>query len=164
MPVLVLLWLDSLVASWFAAALFLLAALSDALDGWLARRYDLETPLGRLLDPIADKILISALLIWLVFEQRASPWAVILIHVREFAVSALRQAAATRGVVIAAAPAGKIKTVLQHFAVLLMIPLAPWYLLVSAQVVLWLATVVTVFSGLSYFLRHRQLLRLSVKG
>jgi CDP-diacylglycerol--glycerol-3-phosphate 3-phosphatidyltransferase len=115
-PLLVVVLLTSFSESWFGlprhtlgVALFLGAALTDYLDGHFARRRNQVTRLGQLLDPIADKLLISAALISLVENQLAPAWAVVIIIGREFAVTGLRSIAAADGVVIAASRMGKFK-------------------------------------------------------
>src|SRR6202030_3669334 len=101
----------------FALAVFLAAAATDLLDGWLARRWGQVTTVGTLLDPIADKLLISAALVSLVDIHRVPAWIVILIIGREFAVSGLRSIAAAEGYTIRASDLGKTKMVLQVVAI-----------------------------------------------
>ena len=134
--------------------LFLLAAATDFLDGFLARRRQMVTRLGKILDPAADKILVSAAFIALVELELAPAWMVMVIIAREFAVSALRSLAAADGLVLAALVSAKVKTVLQIVAISLLI--------VSEQlgdfralgiVALWLALAATVWSGIEYFVR-----------
>lgn len=134
--------------------LFLLAAATDFLDGFLARRRQEVTRLGKILDPAADKILVSAAFIALVELDLAPAWMVMVIIAREFAVSALRSLAAADGMVLAALVSAKIKTVLQIVAISLLI--------VSEQlgdfrglgiVALWLALAATIWSGSEYFVR-----------
>ncbi len=135
--------------------IFLLAAVTDFLDGYLARRRQQVTPLGQLLDPAADKILMSAALIALVELGLAPAWMVVVIVAREFGVSTLRAVAAAEGQVIAASWSGKIKTVVQIVAVaaLLLGPrLGPLQDL--APLLLWLATLLAVYSGIDYFVRQ----------
>ena len=146
---------------WWGLGLFLAAATTDFLDGWLARRFGLVTRLGQLLDPAADKILIASAFITLVeLDARATPaWMVAVILAREFAVGALRNVAASEGRVIAAGWTGKVKTVVQIVAVSLLIvhaELGEFRHL--APVALWIALVVTVLSGLEYFVRYRRVL------
>ena len=149
-------------------ALFLVAALTDVLDGVIARRRQQITRLGKLLDPAADKILMSAAFISLVeMNPKTAPaWIVGAIIAREFAVSALRSFAASEGVVIAADWSGKAKTVVHVVSISLLIihdklielrDLAPpveWI----APGSLWLALAISVYSGLDYFLRFRHLI------
>jgi CDP-diacylglycerol--glycerol-3-phosphate 3-phosphatidyltransferase len=127
-PLLVVVLLTPFSEDWFGlprqilgVALFLGAALTDYLDGHLARRRDQVTRLGQLLDPIADKLLISAALISLVENQLAPAWAVVIIIGREFAVTGLRSIAAVDGVVISASRMGKFKMLLQVLTVALLI-------------------------------------------
>jgi CDP-diacylglycerol--glycerol-3-phosphate 3-phosphatidyltransferase len=138
---------------------FLLAALTDFLDGFIARRHRIVTRLGKLLDPAADKILMSAAFISLVALRLAPAWMVMIIIAREFAVSALRSIAASENVVIAAGPAGKVKTVAQVFAISLLIisnQLGAFSRL--APVSLWVALIVTIYSAIEYFVRYRPLI------
>lgn len=143
---------------------FLLAALTDALDGYLARRRQQVTRLGQLLDPAADKILIAAALISLVElntavgRPLAPAWMVVLMIAREFAVSAVRSIAAAEQIVIPAIWSGKIKTGTQIVAVALLIiynELGEFRHL--APISLWVAMVVTVVSGVEYFVRYARL-------
>lgn len=142
-------------------ALFLLAALTDFLDGFIARRWGLVTSLGKLLDPAADKILTSAAFISLVELGRAPAWIVVTIVAREFAISTLRSVAATQGLVIAASWSAKLKTVSQVVAIALLIyyqQLGSWQSL--ADVALIVALVLSVYSGVEYAVRYsRALLR-----
>jgi CDP-diacylglycerol--glycerol-3-phosphate 3-phosphatidyltransferase len=127
-PLLVVVLLTPFSENWFGlprhifgVALFLAAALTDYLDGHLARSRDQVTRLGQLLDPIADKLLISAALISLVENQLAPAWAVVIIIGREFAVTGLRSIAAVDGLVISASKMGKFKMLVQVFTVALLI-------------------------------------------
>ena len=140
---------------------FLLASLTDLLDGWVARRFRLETRLGKLLDPAADKILMAAAFISLVeLNPGLVPaWMVVAIISRELAVSALRSFAAAERVVIGASVAGKVKTVVQVIAISLIIiynQLGEFSHL--APLSLWASLVVTVYSGVEYFVRFARLI------
>lgn len=138
--------------------LFLLAALTDFLDGWIARRSQKITRLGQLLDPAADKILTSAAFISLVELGVAPAWMVVAIIAREFAVSALRSFAAAEGLVIPAGVWGKAKTVIQIIAISLLIIYEQLGELERlAPVSLWLAVIVSLYSGLEYFFRFGRL-------
>jgi CDP-diacylglycerol---glycerol-3-phosphate 3-phosphatidyltransferase len=151
-PILVVLVLsESDTAAGVAAAVFVFGALTDGLDGYLARRYSGATALGQWLDPLADKILVTAPVVALSITGRFPVWAVVIIVLREFAVSALRAWLGTRGVGMPASPWGKAKTAVQMVLVpLYLLPLGPaadpWRL-----GVLWAAVVLTVWSGLDYF-------------
>jgi CDP-diacylglycerol--glycerol-3-phosphate 3-phosphatidyltransferase len=135
-----------------AAIVFAAAALTDGLDGYIARSRRSITTFGKVMDPIADKLLIAAALITLVSLDRVAPWVAMVIIAREFAVSGLRVAAAQQGVVIPASPLGKVKTVVQIAAILAVIATDAWW----AQVLLYVAVVVTVVSGADYFLNFRR--------
>ena len=139
-----------------AVAIFLLAVLTDWLDGHLARRRRQVTTLGALLDPIADKLLIAAALISLVQVDKIPAWIVVLIVGRDIAVTGLRGIAAAQGVIIAASDWGKVKMVAEVVAVALLIlslgggPLAGWPVRIGT-VVLWGAMGIAVISGVDYF-------------
>lgn len=135
-----------------ALVIFLAAALTDLLDGYLARRRRQVTTFGKLLDPIADKLLVSAALISLVELDRVAAWMVVLIVSREFAVSALRYLALTEGVTIAASDFGKAKMVAQVVAVslLLLAPHSP-ILEQAGYIALWVAVLAAVWSMIDYF-------------
>jgi len=118
-PVLVILLLSgSRQAGFWAAAVFGLAAITDWLDGWLARRWEVVTVLGKFLDPLADKLIVMAALIMLIPLGRVPAWAVFLILAREMVVTGLRSIASSEGIIIAASDLGKYKTILQMTAIL----------------------------------------------
>ena len=152
-PLLVVVLLTRFDGSEFwGLGIFLLASLTDAVDGAIARRTGKVTVAGTLLDPIADKLLMSAAFISLVELGLAPAWMVAVIVGREFAVSGLRQVAQTQGVVIAANWWGKLKTFTQIVAVSLLIisyQLGRWALV--GKIVLWLAVFMTLASLVSYF-------------
>ncbi len=155
-PLLVVLLLTKLPArEYLALAVFLLAAITDWADGWLARRYKKVTTVGMLLDPIADKLLVSAALISLVDLQEADAWAVCIIIGREFAVSGLRAIAATHGITISASRLGKWKMGTQIVGISLMIlgakldDIGLWRR--TGRGALWVMTAVTLVSGFDYF-------------
>jgi len=133
----------------WAAVLFLLIAATDLIDGMIARRLNQTSDLGKFLDPLADKILVISALIGLMEVHNLPALPVILIVARDFAVSALRLKAAKEGRVISAGPWGKLKTVLQILAVLMLILNLPY-----ALAVLWLAVILTLISGVDYFVRR----------
>jgi CDP-diacylglycerol--glycerol-3-phosphate 3-phosphatidyltransferase len=137
-----------------AAAVFALAALTDGLDGYFARSRDAVTAFGKLMDPLADKLLITAALISLVSLGRLQAWVAMVIIAREIAVTGLRAIAAERGVVIAASWMGKLKTVLQIAAVFALIATNPAP--VWVDVLLYLAVAATLISGADYFLGLRR--------
>ncbi|MGI6452026.1 MAG: CDP-diacylglycerol--glycerol-3-phosphate 3-phosphatidyltransferase [Syntrophomonadaceae bacterium] len=139
---------------YLAAMVFVVAALTDSLDGYLARKWKQITKLGIILDPLADKLMITAALISLVELGRIPGWVVIIILGREFAVSGLRAIKAEEGLVIPASHLGKIKTVTQIVAVVLIIlqsSYQPFINLPLGSWALYVAMVITVWSGIEYF-------------
>lgn len=145
-----------------AAVIFIVAAFTDMLDGKIARKYNLVTNFGKLMDPLADKLLVMSALICLAQVGDVAGWMVIVILGREFIITGMRQVAAAQGIVIAAGMTGKIKTVTQMIAIPLLIldnwpfTLLPVYLPVDV-VFLWIALVMTVISGVEYIVKNRQL-------
>jgi len=159
-PVFVVFLLISIpYGDYFAAAIFILAALTDSLDGYLARRWKQVTRLGVLLDPLADKLLITAALISLVELGRIPGWIAIVIVGREFAISGLRAIKAGDGIVIPASIWGKLKTLTQVIAVLLVILENTYRSITVLPIGLWamyIAVVITIISGVEYFYRFRK--------
>lgn len=144
-----------------AALIFIVAASTDSIDGYIARKKKLVTNLGKLLDPLADKLLVSAALIALVELGRVDSWIVIVIISREFAVSGLRMIAAAEGLVLAAGPWGKLKTILQIVAVVaLMLKNFPFTYIGFPfdQIAIWVAVVVTILSGVDYFIKNQHVI------
>ena len=142
------------------AAIFGLASITDWLDGYLARRRQQVTTLGQLLDPLADKLLITAALVSLVQNDVVPAWMVAVILGREFAVTVLRSIAHARGVVIPASPLGKFKMASQVTAILLLI-LGQHHLqqfFVLGTVALWVAVITAVISGIDYYRRFNHVL------
>ena len=138
-----------------AAAVFVIAALTDGLDGYIARSRQSITTFGKVMDPIADKLLIAAALLSLVSLDRVAAWVAMVIIAREFAVSGLRIAAGQQGVVIPASMLGKIKTIVQSAAVLALIA-APDSGAVWVQATVYAMVLATVVSGADYFLSFRR--------
>jgi len=136
-----------------AAFAFAIAATTDWFDGYLARSRNLITTFGKVMDPVADKLLITTTLVTLSALDRLSWWATGIVLAREFAVSALRMAVAEDGRVISASMYGKIKTVLQSFVVLVVMLAAPadW-----VDALVWAMVGVTVLTGLDYFVNMRK--------
>jgi CDP-diacylglycerol---glycerol-3-phosphate 3-phosphatidyltransferase len=144
-----------------AALVFIIAASTDGLDGYIARKRKIVTNFGKLLDPLADKLLISAVLISLVEMQRLSAWVAILIISREFAVTGLRLVAATEGIVIAASRIAKWKTASQIVAmVALIINNFPFsYIGFPFDVVMvYVMVITTVISGIDYFVKNKHVI------
>jgi CDP-diacylglycerol--glycerol-3-phosphate 3-phosphatidyltransferase len=137
-----------------AAAVFGIAAFTDIIDGYLARKSNLVTSLGKFLDPLADKVLVCAVLVMLVEQGRVPAWAVVVIICRDLMVTGLRAIAADEGIVIAADRYGKLKTVLQMIALGPLIIHYPWLGIpfnFIGMIVLYLALLLTVYSGYNYF-------------
>ncbi len=142
--------------SFLAALFFFAASLTDLLDGYIARQQKSETAVGKLLDPLADKLLINSALIMLISLGRIPAWMVVLIVGREVAVTGLRGMASTQGLVIAASNWGKAKLIFQSMASISLI-LHYKYLGIDfhslGMLLLWVALVITLWSGLNYFYR-----------
>ena len=138
-----------------AAGVFVIASITDALDGWIARRRSAESAFGKLMDPLADKLLVTAALVALVSLDRLAAWVAMVIIAREFAVSGLRIAAGQQGVVIPASMLGKAKTIVQVAAVLALIA-AHDHTDAWVQSLVYLMVVITVASGADYFLNFRR--------
>src|SRR5258707_10830805 len=134
--------------------IFLVAAITDFFDGFFARRYNQMTRLGALLDPIADKLLMSAAFISLVELGLARAWMIVIIIGREFAVSGLRSIAAQHGVTIAASPLGKTKMVAQVFAIgLLIVGYELGEFRFIGELALWVVMLFALVSGIDYFIK-----------
>lgn len=143
------------------AIIFIVASATDWIDGYVARKYNLITNLGKFLDPLADKILVTAAFVSLVHLQFAPAWIVIIILSREFAVTGIRLIAAGEGDVIAASQLAKWKTTFQIIAIaallLYNIPFS-MFSFPFGEVMLWIALLLTILSGIDYFWKNRQLL------
>lgn len=143
-----------------AAALFIVFSLTDTLDGEIARRRGTVSDFGKFLDPLADKLFVLSVLIVLVQEGLVAAWVVVVIFSRELIITILRSVAANQGRVIAAAPLGKTKTVMQMSAVALLILQRPYPILVPlADLAVGIAIVFTIWSGLDYLWRFRHLIQ-----
>ncbi len=139
-----------------ACIVFILASLTDMLDGKIARKYNLVTNFGKIMDPLADKILVYAAFCMMVEDGTIPAWMLIIILFREFAVSGLRTVAASEGTVIAAGMTGKIKTVLQMFAVPVLLLQMDGIVGTIGHVLLWASLVMTVVSGTEYIWKNRK--------
>ena len=143
---------------WIALAIFVIASLTDLLDGKIARKYNLVTNFGKFMDPLADKLLVCSALICLIELDKIPSWMVIIIIAREFIISGFRLVASDNGVVIAASYFGKFKTTFQMLAVCLMIADLP-ALHVVTQVVLWIAVILTVVSLIDYLVKNKSVMK-----
>lgn len=144
--------------NWIALAIFIVASLTDLLDGKIARKYNLITNFGKFMDPLADKLLVCSALICLVELSRIPSWMVVIIIAREFTISGFRLIAADNGVVIAASYWGKFKTTFQMIAVCLMIANIPVLSLLTT-VITWIAVILTVVSLVDYLVKNKDVMK-----
>ncbi|MGG4034559.1 CDP-diacylglycerol--glycerol-3-phosphate 3-phosphatidyltransferase [Paenibacillus cisolokensis] len=147
-----------------AALIFIIAASTDGLDGYIARKNKIITNLGKLLDPLADKLLVAAVLISLVEMDKLDAWIAIIIISREFAVTGLRQIALLEGTVLAASKWGKWKTGVQITMIIaLLLNNFPFAFLDFRfdLIASWAAALITVYSGFDYFVKNKNLISLS---
>ncbi len=137
-----------------ATIIFIIAAITDFLDGYLARKYNLVTNIGKFLDPLADKLLVCSAFIVMIELNLIPSWFVVCVITREFAVTGLRMLALEQGEVIAAGILGKLKTVMQLLAIIFILlgnPIFNYYSIPFDRIVLWLSLILTIISGLEYF-------------
>ena len=156
LPFLLVLYLDVPGAAYIALAIFILASLTDMLDGKIARKYNLITDFGKFADPLADKMLVTAAMIWFVENGQMPGWALLVVILREFAVSGLRMVASDKGRVIAAGWSGKVKTASTMVCVVVMFLPIPGPLNWACIAVI-VAT--TIWSGVEYFVKNKDCLR-----
>ena len=149
----VVLYWDFPGATWVAVAIFIVASFTDLLDGKIARKYNLVTDFGKFADPLADKMLVTAL--WFVEIGQMPAWALLIVLVREFAVSGLRMIASDKGRVIAAGWSGKVKTASTMVCIVLMfLPIPGWLNTVCVAVI----AITTLYSGVEYFVLNRDII------
>jgi CDP-diacylglycerol--glycerol-3-phosphate 3-phosphatidyltransferase len=141
-----------------ALVVFIVASLTDMLDGKIARKYNLVTNFGKFMDPLADKLLVCSALIALIELDRIPAWIVIIIISREFIISGFRLIASDNGVVIAASYWGKFKTTFQMIMVCLMIVNIP-QIQILTDIIMWIALVLTVISLVDYLVKNRGVLK-----
>lgn len=160
-------YIDSPLGRWGLFALFVLASVTDYLDGKIARSRNLVTTLGKFLDPLADKALVSSVLVCFVEIGYAAAAAVIIVLVREFVVSGVRMEAASRGKVVAANIFGKAKTMFQMVSMTVVLFLralcrdTPW-LITTSNVLCWIIALLTALSGIVYVVDNKDII--SEKG
>ena len=143
-------------ANYWALAIFIVASLTDTLDGYIARHYNQTTDFGKFMDPLADKCLVTAAMLWFVEIGHMPGWALLIVIVREFAVSGLRMVAADKGRVIAAGWSGKVKTASTMVCICLML-LLPRFVELSAICVA-VIVLATIWSGVGYFMKNLDVL------
>lgn len=147
---------------YIAAAIFTVAAITDTLDGYIARSRNQITKLGKFMDPLADKLLVTAALVSLVEMNKLPAWIVIVIISREYVISVLRAVAASEGIVIAASWWGKLKTLSQIIAIIsILIDNYPFRLIhvPFSTIALWIALILTIVSGIDYLYLNRNLFK-----
>lgn len=144
---------------WIAVALFVAASLTDFLDGHLARKYHLVTNFGKFMDPLADKLLVSAAMICLVEMGRLPAWIVIIIISREFIISGFRLIASDNGVVIAASYWGKFKTVFQMAMIIVLICNLGGVFVWVETALIWISLILTVVSLADYVVKNIDVLK-----
>lgn len=155
LPFLRVLYLDVPYAQYIALAIFIIASLTDLLDGKIARKNGLVTDFGKFADPLADKMLVTAAMLWFVEQGLMPGWALLIVIVREFSVSGLRMVASDKGRVIAAGWSGKVKTASTMVCIVLMfLPIPPVVNTLCVAVIV--AT--TIWSGVEYFVKNRDCL------
>lgn len=147
-------------AQFIALAIFILASLTDSIDGYVARKYNQSTNFGIFLDPLADKLLVTSAILVFVERGQMPSWAAMIIIAREFAVTGLRLVAVGEGKIIAAAMSGKIKTAVSIVAICIM--LTPLHIKSAITIIdtvcYTIMTVVTLWSGAEYFIKNRKIL------
>ena len=160
-PVFVILMLSQ-VSNFFliSCVIFIIASITDFLDGKIARKYNLVTDFGKFMDPLADKLLVLSALICMIEYDVVAGWMVIIIVARELTVSILRAIAADNGKVIAASGGGKIKTTSQMIAIILLLIGANYsnsQIVFVGTIAMYIATIFTLYSGIDYLYKNREL-------
>ena len=152
---LLVLYLDVPYANYWALAIFAAASITDTLDGYIARHYDQITDFGKFMDPLADKCLVFAAMLWFVEVGQMPAWALLIVAVREFGVSGLRMVAADKGRVIAAGWSGKVKTAATMVCIILMLLPLPE---IVDQICTAVIVLTTIYSGVEYFMKNADIL------
>ncbi len=156
--------IDTTTTNIIALSIFIIASVTDKLDGYIARSRNQITNFGKFMDPLADKLLVTCALILLDEKGIIAAWVVVIIIAREFIVSGLRTLAASQGVVIAASNWGKLKTVIQMIAIimgLLSLVYNPEWLNIITQVTIYIAAVITIVSGVDYFIKGKDIININ---
>lgn len=152
---LLVLYLNVPYANYWALAIFAAASATDTLDGYIARHYNQITDFGKFMDPLADKCLVTAAMLWFVEVGQMPAWALLTVIVREFGVSGLRMVAADKGRVIAAGWSGKVKTAATMVCIILMLLPLP---AIMNQICTAVIVLATIYSGVEYFMKNRDCL------
>ena len=157
---LVLLMQQTVAASYIAAAVFTIAALSDALDGYIARSRGLVTNFGKFFDPLADKLLVCSALIAMTYLGYFPMWGTIIIVIRELSITAFREVAAASNIIIAADKLGKLKAVSQMVTIIgLTIPQLPSFMNIAVLPLIWFTVFITLLSGATYIMKNVHVLK-----
>ena len=152
---LLVLYLDVPGANYWALAIFAAASVTDTLDGYIARHYNQITDFGKFMDPLADKCLVTAAMLWFVEVGQMPGWALLVVIIREFGVSGLRMVAADKGRVIAAGWSGKVKTAATMVCIILMLLPLPE---IVNQIGTAVIVLTTIYSGVEYFMKNADVL------
>jgi CDP-diacylglycerol--glycerol-3-phosphate 3-phosphatidyltransferase len=152
--------LDFKYGIYLAIAIFIIAAFSDTLDGYIARSRNQVTNFGKFMDPLADKLIVISALVYLVEAGSIPGWVVMIIIARELAVTGLRTLAASEGIVLAAGPWGKAKTVTQMIAIVAALLNETSLNLSFYRILIALAVVLTIISGVDYFVKNKHVLKI----
>jgi len=146
------------MGKWIALTLFCIAAITDLIDGYLARKYDCITSFGKFMDPLADKLLVGAAMICLVGIGLLQAWVVVVIISREFIISGFRLVAADKGVVIVASLWGKVKTTFQMTMIIVLIADFGGVFYTIGQILIWASLALTVISLVDYIIKNKDVL------
>lgn len=144
-------------AKWAALAVYIVACISDTVDGYIARHYNQVTDFGKFMDPLADKLLVITAMICLIDTGEIPSWVVMVIIAREFIISGFRLVAADNGIVIAASKWGKLKTITQMTMIIVVLLNVPVFRILE-QVLIYLALILTVVSLMDYIMKNKQVL------
>ena len=144
--------------NYIAVAIFIVASLTDMLDGKIARKYNLVTNFGKFMDPLADKLLVCSAMICMIEMGKLPAWIVIVIIAREFIISGFRLVASDNGIVIAASYWGKFKTVFQMAMIIVLIADFGGVFDIIAQVLIWIALALTIISLIDYVVKNKEVL------
>lgn len=148
--------------NYWAAGIFIAASITDFLDGMLARKLDLISDFGKLMDPIADKLLVTAALLILLEWGKTTAWVAVILIGREFVISAFRMLAASKGVVIAAGWSGKIKTVVQLVGISIILLGNPLFNLINipmGEILIYISVALSIYSCAEYIIKNKELLK-----
>ena len=162
----VLFFIDNAACHWAALGVFILASITDAVDGHVARKYNQTTTFGKFVDPLADKVLTTAAFLLLMYYGRMSVWAVMIILTREFMVAGVRLVAAGEGNVVAASMWGKLKTVTQMVAIIVAMILMNFEKILGvpsiilSDILIWISVAFTIISGIDYLVKNWHLMKL----